>query len=519
MLSFLNYYSLSLFLGGVVALLSGAAVYFSKEHRQESFPWMILNLSTAVWSFGYYSMIVSSDGNSATISDWVLHYGAILIPIFYFYFIISLTRTAEKYRKMFYLFVPFTLFFLFINTSNSFLQSVIPKTPFSFAPDAGPFYTHFTIYFFAIVIFAQIILYKAIKNLPQKERPRLWLVFFSSLVGFIGGGSVFFLTFNVPWPPYPIALFAFYPIIITFAILRYKLFDIRIISTELLTGIVWIVLLFRMILSNDTQDQIVSAIILALMTFFGTLLIKSVYREVEQREKIEHLATQLEDFIHFLSHEVKGILGKNRLMFQAMIDKDFGEITPKLEPLVKQSLTDTTNSVNMVMNILQSSDIKNGKLVMNKEKFDFKAAIKDTIEKIRSEVTKKGLALETKIYDQGDCFVYGDKEKIEEHVIRNLLSNALTYTTSGEIIVGLSRESDRIRFYVKDTGLGLSESTKAKLFTEGGKGDESSKVNVHSTGYGLFFAKGIVDAHEGKIWAESAGEGKGSTFYVELVCV
>ena len=54
------------------------------------------------------------------------------------------------------------------------------------------------------------------------------------------------------------------------------------------------------------------------------------------------------------------------------------------------------------------------------------------------------------------------------------------------------------------------------LFTEGGHGKESTKINVESTGFGLYIVKNIVDAHQGRVWAESEGSGKGSQFYVEL---
>ncbi|MDE1919073.1 MAG: HAMP domain-containing histidine kinase [Patescibacteria group bacterium] len=69
---------------------------------------------------------------------------------------------------------------------------------------------------------------------------------------------------------------------------------------------------------------------------------------------------------------------------------------------------------------------------------------------------------------------------------------------------------------MKDTGIGITEEDKKRLFTEGGHGKDSQKVNVHSTGYGLFIAKNIVEAHGGTIRAESEGAGKGSTFIVEL---
>ena len=63
---------------------------------------------------------------------------------------------------------------------------------------------------------------------------------------------------------------------------------------------------------------------------------------------------------------------------------------------------------------------------------------------------------------------------------------------------------------------GISPEDMPRLFTEGGRGAESTKVNVHSTGYGLFIARSITLAHRGRIWAESPGRGKGSTFMVEL---
>jgi signal transduction histidine kinase len=82
--------------------------------------------------------------------------------------------------------------------------------------------------------------------------------------------------------------------------------------------------------------------------------------------------------------------------------------------------------------------------------------------------------------------------------------------------VSLSKTGDKVLLAIKDTGVGITRDDMERLFTEGGRGKDSVKVNVNSTGYGLFFAKGIIDAHQGRIWAESQGPGKGSQFYVEL---
>ena len=73
-----------------------------------------------------------------------------------------------------------------------------------------------------------------------------------------------------------------------------------------------------------------------------------------------------------------------------------------------------------------------------------------------------------------------------------------------------------MRLSVADTGVGITPEDMPKLFTESGKGRDSTMINKDSTGYGLFIAKTVVEAHGGSIRAESAGKDKGSRFIVEL---
>jgi two-component system CheB/CheR fusion protein len=112
--------------------------------------------------------------------------------------------------------------------------------------------------------------------------------------------------------------------------------------------------------------------------------------------------------------------------------------------------------------------------------------------------------------------VTGDRAQTGDHVLRNLLENAVNYTPKGSVAVSLKKENGKILLTIADSGVGISEEDKKKLFTEGGKGKDSIKVNVHSTGYGLFIAKNVVTAEGGTIRAESAGPGKGSRFIAEF---
>jgi len=141
--------------------------------------------------------------------------------------------------------------------------------------------------------------------------------------------------------------------------------------------------------------------------------------------------------------------------------------------------------------------------------------VRDAIKLIADEAKRKGLILELR-EEEGSYIVRGDKTKFEEHVLRNLLENALHYTPHGHIHVMLSHGNGKVRLAVQDSGVGITPDDMQKLFTKGGKGKDSSTINKDSTGYGLHVAKSVVEAHDGMIWAESPGKDKGSTFYVEL---
>ncbi len=527
MFSIFNYYSVSLFLGGVVALLSGAAVYFSDSKKEEGNSWMLLNLSTAIWSFGYFLMIVTDDKKTAFISDQILHYGAILIPLFYLLFILKLVRVFDRYKFYFYLTIPFTIFFLYFGNTQVYIRDVLAKGPFPFVPDAGPLYIYFTFYFFAVTILAQFFLFNAIKNYAKRERPRLWWVFFSSLFGFIGGGSVFFLTFNVQIPPYLLPLFAFYPIIITIAILRYKLFNVRIISAEMLTGTLWLILLFRTVLSDRLIDQLINGTVLILTTVFGILLVRSVYREVAQREKIQILAVELEkandklkdldqlksEFLSLASHQIRGPLTAIKGYASEIMEGDFGEVPAHLKEPVKTIFQSSDSLADLVEDFLNISRIEQGRMKYEMAKFDLSELVKEVINEIKPNIDNKGLELKININEK--VFVMADQLKIRQ-IIANIIDNSIKYTPAGFMLISVYKKDDKAIFSVKDTGVGIKKETIEHLFQKFSRAEDASKVNILGTGLGLYLAKKIIEAHSGKIWVESEGEGKGSEFFVEL---
>ncbi len=235
----------------------------------------------------------------------------------------------------------------------------------------------------------------------------------------------------------------------------------------------------------------------------------------EKRTRVGQLETQSkqqEQLLHMVAHEVKGYLSKNAAVLASIVEGDFGSVPDPLKSTATTALSDTRSGVGTVMDILQGSNLSTGSVSYTKKPFDLSSAVKAAFAEVKPMADQKGLAFSLVVGPEL-LMVDGDEEKVRHHVLRNLIENAVRYTPHGSVTVGLTPVEGRAVFWTQDSGVGISEADKAKLFTEGGHGAESKKVNPASTGFGLFIAKQVVDAHGGAIWAESDGPGTGSRFF------
>jgi signal transduction histidine kinase len=385
-------------------------------------------------------------------------------------------------------------------------------------------------YSYGLEIFAMIaVLIFAIRSFDRtkewarrKEILALSLGVFFLLFAFSWGNIIG--SFTDDWVLAQYGLFGM-PVFIAFlmyTIVKYQTFNIKLVGAVALV-LALIASSFALLFVNDVSVfREVASATFVLSVIFGIMLIRGVNREVEQREHIEKLAGELqrtneqqEGLIHFIGHEVKGFLTKDEGAFAALVDGDFGTLEDGMKPFVENALKETRQGVSSVSSILKAANLKKGTVTYTKEPFDLKALAIDTIEKARVNAEQKGLSLMFNA-EEGEYMMTGDKGQIQDHVLRNLIDNAINYTPSGSIAASVKKDSAKLVFIVKDTGVGISEGDKARLFTEGGHGKDSQTINVHSTGYGLFIAKQITEAHGGTIRAESEGAGKGSTFIVEF---
>ncbi len=241
-----------------------------------------------------------------------------------------------------------------------------------------------------------------------------------------------------------------------------------------------------------------------------------LYKQVEKLNQELAMANEGQaNLFHIINHQIKGYMTKARYVFDALLnDPDYGPIPAGAVGIVTEGNKSVSEGVEFVQDFLNSVNIDKGTYTYQMEPVDFKAVVEE-MSKSQAEVAKeKGLSYELKIAE-GEYKISADKSQIGQ-AVRNLIDNSIKYTPAGSINVQLTINNQKAVLTVKDTGVGLSEEVKPKLFTKGGRDKDSQKININSTGFGLAFVKGVAVAHKGRVWAESEGPGKGSTFYMEL---
>jgi len=140
--------------------------------------------------------------------------------------------------------------------------------------------------------------------------------------------------------------------------------------------------------------------------------------------------------------------------------------------------------------------------------------ITDITRTLRPRAEAKGLKLEWEAPAE-PILAEADSIKIRQ-IILNIIDNAVKYTVKGKIEVIVKDLGAKVRIIVKDTGEGLTKEEKEEIFESFTRGAAGLRFSIQGTGLGLYLAKKYIELHGGKIWAESEGEAKGSSFYVEL---
>ncbi len=333
----------------------------------------------------------------------------------------------------------------------------------------------------------------------------------------------------------------FFVIFTAIAVLKHNLFNVKVVATELITFALWIFILIRTLIAENQQEMIIEGCLLLITIVVGILLIKSVIKEVSQREKIEKLAGDLQkandrlteldrqksEFVSFATHQLRAPLTAMKGYASLILEGDLGKLSHDIRSAITRIYDSSNTLTSIVDDYLNISRIELGSMKYTFEKADMKDLVTNVIGELKPNIEKSKLGFSLNIDQNKKYMVNIDKDQVKQ-IIANVIDNSIKYTPSGTITVSLEKKpgsseqsgqdghNSKIVFSVKDTGIGIAPEIMPKLFAKFTRAENGNRQNIHGTGLGLFVAKQIVIAHHGKIWAESAGEGKGSAFFVEL---
>ena len=257
-------------------------------------------------------------------------------------------------------------------------------------------------------------------------------------------------------------------------------------------------------------EQVTAEMRVAEMDWGGEIVHLATLRDVTQRKEIDRMKT---DFILNISHELRTPLTIIRETVSQLLDGILGETTEEQSEFLHVCMGDIDRLGRIINSLLDISRIEAKKLEARTELVDMVELARGISSSFCSSAKEKGIELKVSSSEE-TIEVYADRDKTIQ-VFTNLVGNALKFTEAGSIEISVVDKGDWVECSVVDTGIGIAEENLGRVFDRFQQFGIGNGAGEQGTGLGLSIAKGIVEAHGGKIWADS-NLGEGSRFSFAL---
>jgi signal transduction histidine kinase len=508
-----------LFVGVATAatVLLGFTIFYTDKKSITNRTFLGFAIVTAIWDITNYIAYTLTSASIAIIFLRIELFFAVWQAFLIFQLFYVFPKEKFKFNKAYkFLLIPLVSVVSILNLTPLVLRSVTETNPDGtiLSVSNGPAIPLFGIVSIFLVISSLFVLIRKILKSTKEEKKPYKLLLTGILIMFF-----FIIIFNFIFPAFLnnssyisygavfILPFVFFT---AYAIHKHRLFNIKDTATVFAATTLSVVTFLEIIFADNLSSILFRSSVFILVLIFSIRLIKNMFA-------LERANEEKSEFMSFASHEIRNPITAMKGYASLMLEGDTGPINPMTKDAAQKIMFASNQVISLIAQYLNKSKMELGELKYLFSIFDVSDTVEEIVRGFQPVAEQKGITVTTNIDKSQKYHVKADEVKIKE-VISNTIDNSIKYTPKGGVVVSVEHDGEKVLIKIKDTGVGIPPETIPHLFKKFSRAD-AQKVNLLGTGLGLFLAKTFIDAHNGRIWAESEGKDKGSTIIIELPAV
>lgn len=378
----------------------------------------------------------------------------------------------------------------------------------------GPLYIVQDTFFFIVLIYLLTQFVLAYRSADAIMRNRLKYFISAIVYAYIMSLSAEFLLYGIPFDPILASISGLYAIPMAYAILRFDLVDIRIVAKRALiyalgTTIITLFILF-IGYANDWAGQVIPGFprwpLPLLSGVLGVSVGVLIWRKIQEADYLKF------QFVDVVTHKFRTPLTHIKWSAEMLRTETDPVERGQAINAIEDANTRLFEMTNSLVGLSRSDDSQYQYVFKTEHIVDL---LNETLAAIESQVRSKKIRIALHVADHLPNILV-DRKRVQ-FVMQMIMENAVIYSKSeGVVDVTIEQRKAYVYVSVRDTGIGISPEDMSHLFSRFFRGTNASEAHTEGLGIGLFVSRDIMKRHGGDLWAESAGIGKGSTFYMKI---